>query len=147
MRKLFVFSLILVLIQVVCENTGLGFGPVVKRRLLEQNGAKMMHFSKLPDMALPCQTEARPCQAFRHRHYQPALASSSQTIKIQPSKTVPTTGTTMPGQFQPQIILFPRTIRSQSSTIGSHDPTMPEHGRATSGTFERDFSRNGSKQD
>ncbi|MFS8016995.1 hypothetical protein Hanom_Chr15g01375061 [Helianthus anomalus] len=53
----------------------------MKRRLLEQNGAKMVHSSKLPDMALPCQTVARPCQAFRHRYSQPALASISQIIK------------------------------------------------------------------
>ncbi|KAJ0522547.1 hypothetical protein HanIR_Chr10g0483811 [Helianthus annuus] len=116
----------------------------MKRRLLEQNGAKMMHSSKLPDTAIPCHTLARPCQAFRHRHSQPALASNSQTIEIRGCTTVPTTGTTVPGQFQPQIILFPRSTRSQPSTIGSHDQAMPEHGRATSGTFEREFSQNGS---
>ncbi|MFS7904122.1 hypothetical protein Hanom_Chr01g00032271 [Helianthus anomalus] len=82
------------------------FGPVLKRRLLEQNGAKMMHSSKLQDTALPCQTVARPCQAFRHRHSQPALASSSQTIKIRGRTTVPNTGTTVPGQFQLLISSF-----------------------------------------
>ncbi|KAJ0744260.1 hypothetical protein HanPI659440_Chr10g0385611 [Helianthus annuus] len=61
----------------------------MKRRLLEQNGAKMMHSSKLPDTALPCHTLARPCQAFRHRHSQPALASSSQTIEIRGRTIVP----------------------------------------------------------
>ena len=147
MRKLFVFSLILVLIWVVCENTGPGFGPVMKRKLLEQNRAKMVHSSKLPDMALPCQTVARPCQALRHRHSQPALASISQIVKIQGSTTVPNSGTTVPGQNQLLISLFPRTMWLLPSTTGSHDQSVSEHGRATSGTFERDFSRNGSKQD
>ncbi|KAJ0470207.1 hypothetical protein HanIR_Chr14g0716241 [Helianthus annuus] len=88
-------------------------------------------------MALPCQTLARLCQAFRQRHSQPALASSNNTIKIQGS-------TTVPGQFQLLISSFPRSTQLLPSTIGSHDQTIPEHGRATSGTFERDFSENGS---
>ncbi|KAM0023130.1 hypothetical protein Hdeb2414_s0023g00636151 [Helianthus debilis subsp. tardiflorus] len=116
----------------------------MKQRFLEQNGAKMVHSSKLLDMALPCQTLARPCQAFRQRHSQPALASSNNTIKIQGSTTVPTTGTTVPGQFQFLISSFPRSTQLLPSTIGSHDQTIPEHGHATSGTFERDFSQNGS---
>ncbi|KAJ0435067.1 hypothetical protein HanIR_Chr17g0889111 [Helianthus annuus] len=101
----------------------------------------MMHSSKLPDTALPCQTLARPCQAFRHRHSQPALASSTSSIKILGSTTVPTTGTTVPGQFKLLISSFPRSIQLLPSTIDSHDQAMPEHGRATSETFERDFSK------
>ncbi|KAJ0779361.1 hypothetical protein HanPI659440_Chr06g0225621 [Helianthus annuus] len=54
----------------------------MKRKLLEQNRAKMVHSSKLPDMALPCQTVARPCQASRRRHSRSALAPSSQIFKI-----------------------------------------------------------------
>ncbi|MFS7966729.1 hypothetical protein Hanom_Chr09g00777181 [Helianthus anomalus] len=96
-----------------------------------------MHSSKLPDTALPCHTLARPCQAFRHRHSQPALATSTSTIKIMGS-------TTVPDQFQHQISLFLRSSQLMLSTIGSHDQTISEHGRATSGTFERDFSQNGS---
>ncbi|KAJ0789110.1 hypothetical protein HanPI659440_Chr05g0199771 [Helianthus annuus] len=112
----------------------------MKRRLLEQNGAKMKYSSKLPDMALPCQTVARPCQAFRRRHSQPTLASIGQTIEIRRR-------TTVPDQNHPLISSFPRSVHSLSSTTGSQDQSISEHGRATSGTFERDFSRNGSKQD
>ncbi|KAJ0865604.1 hypothetical protein HanRHA438_Chr12g0542271 [Helianthus annuus] len=62
---------------------GPGFSPVLKRRILEQNGAKMEHSSKLPDVALPCQTGARPCQPFQNRHSHPALAPSTTIIEDQ----------------------------------------------------------------
>ncbi|MFS7936667.1 hypothetical protein Hanom_Chr05g00418471 [Helianthus anomalus] len=60
-----------------------GFGPVMKRRLLEQNGAKTEHSSKLPDTARPCHPSARPCQAFRYRHSRSAPSTSTGTVKNQ----------------------------------------------------------------
>ncbi|KAJ0664014.1 hypothetical protein HanLR1_Chr13g0487381 [Helianthus annuus] len=54
-----------------------------KRRLLEQNGAKMEHSSKLPDMARPCQPHARPCQANQHQHSHQHYQSTSTAIENQ----------------------------------------------------------------
>ncbi|KAJ0669010.1 hypothetical protein HanPI659440_Chr17g0696181 [Helianthus annuus] len=75
------------------------------------------------------------------QHYHPAPRSSKTSSRT----TVPDTGTTVPSQNHHLINPFSKSLQSLPSTIGTHDHAVARHGRATSETFERGFSQNGSK--